>query len=306
MEEAWSMQQFSIKQVEHLSGIKAHTLRIWEKRYHLIAPERNEGKQRKYSNEDLKTILRVVCLYNKGVKISKIASLKEKEIIERIRATDITDNTPVIIPQLLEACIDLDTERFESILKDLEIQYGLEAAIVRVIYPFLETVGLSWLTNRIHPANEHFASHLIEKRIMLATDKLNKNNLDGPSVLLFQPEGEHHEIPLLFINYLLLKNACRTVYFGSGIPVEEIRYYCNHHPVSHIFFHLITNLGNKDPDKYLQQLCNFFPGKIIVASGPCTRSIVYSSEQTVVLHSLNEMIGYIKNLHQSWGVALPH
>lgn len=287
------MDQFSIRQVEQLTGIKAHTLRIWEKRYRLIIPGRSEGKQRTYSNDDLKTILRVVYLYNSGYKISKIAELDEHDLNRKIEALS---GQPVdiesVMPKLMEACIALDAEKMDEIFDDLVAKYDFESVVLRVFYPFLEQVGNAWMTSKIRPNNEHFVSHLISKRIISAIGQFKRKSAwpAQNAVLLFQPEGEYHEIPLLFIEYLLRKRGCRTVYLGSNIALSTLEYYCAHKPVSHLFYHVLTNLGDLDAQDLLDDLVARFPGKKIIASGPSAKMLEKKSENVQVLRSMNAIM----------------
>jgi DNA-binding transcriptional MerR regulator len=291
------MQHFSIRQVEQLSGIKAHTIRIWEKRYKLIVPERSDGKQRTYSNENLKSILRVVYLYKKGLKISKIARLQDDEIIHTIdQVFDAATNARHVMPILMAACIDLDEDRLEEIFDELQSAMDFETLMTTIIYPFLQSIGKAWVTSRVHPNNEHFVSHLVVRRIVSATAELNSTHDSKTLVILFQPEGELHEIPLLFINYLLLKKGCSTVYFGSNIPVNELEYYCSHKPATHILFHVITHLGETEPQLYFDRLSNIFPDKKVVMSGPATGSLVANNPNMEVLKSQEALFDYINRL----------
>lgn len=280
------MQQFSIRQVEQLSGIKAHTIRIWEKRYELIVPGRSDGKQRTYSNEDLKAILRIVYLYRKGLKISKIAGMPEKEIISTInKAIEEGTTTQQVMPALMEACIDLDAEKIDDIFDELESWMPFEEMMLNVVYPFLQIIGMAWMTSKIYPNNEHFVSHLVLKRIISHTEKLDKKRYGNKIIILFQPEGEYHEIPLLFINYLLQKKGCSTVYFGSNISTDSLEYYCSNKSASHIFYHLITNLGDIDAQTYLDKMSCIFPTKQIVISGPLCESLQANAPNVQVLKS---------------------
>ena len=183
------MNFFSIRDIENLTGIKAHTLRIWEQRYQLLNPKRRESKHRFYDNDDLKYILRIAYLYNNGYKISQIASFSEEEITKmalELRPND--DNSEIFINQLTEAAIDLDQTRFDKILHTLVLHAGFEKSIIKVLFPLLKRIGLLWLTGNVIPAQEHFASALIVKKMLVAIDGLEKpaNNCER-KVLLFHP-----------------------------------------------------------------------------------------------------------------------
>ncbi|MES2646112.1 MAG: MerR family transcriptional regulator [Bacteroidota bacterium] len=290
------MQEFNIKQLEQLTGIKAHTLRIWEKRYNLITPDRTGGKHRSYSNEDLKHILRVVYLYNKGIKISKIASLNEKEILHTMN-TDLENGLRAdeVLPGLMEACIDLDEKKIRRILNKVESQFGLEQMIFKLIYPFLEKLGSAWVTGKVLPNNEHFISHIVSSTIILATSRLKveKAKAGDPVFLLFQPKGEWHEIPLLFIRYQLSKVGCKTVYFGSNVGFSAITDYLSVKKVSHIYYHLITALGEQEPQQLMDEMALKYPEITIVASGPSVKEVNANYPNQILLKSQPEISDFI-------------
>jgi len=274
------MQKFTIRDIENMCGIKAHTLRIWEQRYSFFTPKRKESKHRFYDDEDLKHLLRVAFLYHHGWKVSKIATLNEEQIIQTIK--DIEQNTSVQHPfilTLLEAAINFDEKTFNNTLDDLIQRFGLEDCISNICYPFLKRVGLLWMTNNVIPAQEHFSSYLIQHKIIAETQKLPLPNSEEEAFLLFTPDGEYHELPLLFIHYLFKKAGIRTIYLGANIKIDHIREVVKQDAsISSMFLHSITNFTRFDIDDYLEQLCTAFPDKQIIASGasiqPATRNFL--------------------------------
>lgn len=269
------MNFFSISDIENLTGIKAHTLRIWEHRYNLLNPKRKESKHRQYDNEDLKYLLRIAFLYHNGYKISRIARLPEEEIKKLALETSGKENYQVFVNQLTEASIDFDQPRFEKILHNLILHLGFEKTVIQILFPLLNKIGLLWMTDRVSPAQEHFASSLVIKKILVATDGLdnsNGNNIDR-KVLLFSPEGEHHEIPLLFMQYLLKRNGVPFVYVGKNVRFEELMDFCLQHPVTQLYCHLVTNLLSSDLNAYLKRISVAFPDKQIYFSGPQARKV---------------------------------
>jgi MerR family transcriptional regulator, light-induced transcriptional regulator len=266
------MNFFSIRDIENLTGIKAHTLRIWEQRYQLFNPKRRESKHRFYDNEDLKYILRIAFLYNHGYKISQIAGLTQEQIMRRaLEFKPNEDNFDIYINQLTEAAIDLDQVRFDKVLHNLVLHAGFEKSVTRVLFPLLQRVGLLWLTGNVIPAQEHFASALIIKKMLVAIDGLEKpmNNC-GRKVLLFTPVGELHEIPLLFMHYMLKKNGVPHVYLGKNVSLDMLELVCRQHSVNQLYFHVITNLTRCDMKEYVCRLSKLFPDKEIVFSGSHT------------------------------------
>lgn len=290
------MQQFSIRDIEHLCGIKAHTLRAWEQRYQLGISDRPGGQHRVYSNEDLKEWLRISYLYHNGCKISTIAAMSAAEREDRLEKAYATDNPDEgFIHQLIEASLDFNKEKFEKIINAVVLRNGIEHCVQRIFYPYLHRIGLLWLTNHAIPAQEHFASHIIRKKILVAIDGLDKMEAAGPRILLFAPAGEYHEIPLLTAHYFFKKAGLHTVYFGTNVSVESLNYYLRRHAVDYLYTHVITFLQETSPEAYLHELKMHFNGKII-RSGPAFRQLPENTAGEIVLHSLEELIGFSRNL----------
>jgi MerR family transcriptional regulator, light-induced transcriptional regulator len=288
------MHHFSIRDVENLSGIKAHTIRIWEQRYGLCACKRKESLHRYYDNEDLKHILRIAYLYHNGYKISKIANLLPEEIIQLASKKIGLNENDVFVNKLMEACLDYNEERFENILHTTLTMMGLEKWIVQIVYPFMDKIGLLWMTDHVLPAQEHFSSSLILKKIIVAIEMLPRITTDYKHrFLLFAPEGEEHEIPLLLAQYLLKKQNFKTILFGRSVSMDALKYYCTHQPVSHLYFHLITNFTNSETTVYLNMLAKQFPDKKIIAAGPLMKNITGQIPHNVeIIHSLKEMMDF--------------
>jgi MerR family transcriptional regulator, light-induced transcriptional regulator len=291
------MHHFSIRDVENLSGIKAHTLRTWEQRHGLCICKRKESLHRYYDNEDLKHILRIAYLYHNGYKISRIAGLTQEEIIQLAAKRTGGDEYEVFVNQLVEACMDYDQQQFEKILNSTYNMMGLAKCMQNVVYPFMDKIGLLWMTDHVLPAQEHFCSHLVQKKMLTAINSLPPvRNETGYCFLLFAPEGEVHEIPLLLAQYLLKKQGFKTILFGGDISIDALKYYCAHQPVSHLYFHIITNFTNKTPGDYLHELSKEFPGKKIIAAGPLMKKITeVIPANAQIFHSLNEMITFAAN-----------
>jgi DNA-binding transcriptional MerR regulator len=267
------MQFFTIRDIENLSGIKAHTLRIWEQRYNLFIPKRKESKHRIYDNNDLKQLLKISFLYHNGWKISRIASLTHAQIADEIHNTELSSksyNTAVL--KLIEAAIDFDEVKFVNILNEISKAIGFEKCIAEVCYPYLQRIGLLWMTNNLIPAQEHFTSYIIQNRIIAETEKLPLPEKE-PNVILFAPRGEFHELPLLFINYLLRKNGWGVIYLGANIAKEVLKQFTGNQKIEYLFLHLITNFTGWDADVYIEDLQKNFSGKIIVATGAAIQQL---------------------------------
>lgn len=291
------MNFFSISDIQNLTGIKAHTLRIWEQRYKLLHPKRKESKHRLYDNEDLKYILRIAFLYHNGYKISKIAGFSEEEI--KKMALDTTSgkvNYQVFVNQLIEASIDFDQPRFEKILHNLILHLGFEKTVIQILFPLLNKIGLLWMTDKVSPAQEHFASALVVKKILGAVDGLDKPAGDKGSrkVLLFAPEGEHHEIPLLFMQYQLKKNAVPFVYVGKNACLEALKDFSLQHNPTQLYCHLVTNLLSSDLNGYLKRISSAFPDKELFFSGPQARKVDTVPFNMCLLKDEEAMLAFCK------------
>lgn len=294
------MNSFSIKDIENMTGIKCHTLRIWEQRYDLINPKRKESKHRIYDNEDLKYILRIAHLYHSGLKISKIAALNPDQIHRlSLESKNEDEYSKVFINRLIEAAIDFDQAAFEQVLQNVFLRLGFERAMIEVIYPFLTKMGLLWMTDNVIPAQEHFSSNLIRKKMLVAIDGLSIPQPDPKrTVILFTPEGEFHEIPLLFIKYLFKKNQVPFIYFGTNVPLKDIMYYCKLKEADMVFGHIITSV-RYDLNEYIEKLCGTFPDKKVVLSGPLTHIVKKQYPNLTLLKSCDEMLKFPEKLAQA-------
>jgi MerR family transcriptional regulator, light-induced transcriptional regulator len=269
------MHLFTIRDIENLTGIKAHTLRIWEQRYRLMVPERETGRHRTYSNEDLKQLLKISTLYHNGYKISKIAALT-KDQVNKLALDTLVINDPyqLYVSQLVEAAIDFDEIKFDQVINTCMLHYGFEKSIFKILFPFLNKIGLLWMTGHVVPAMEHFGSGLIRKKMLVAIDGLKQPEPGGKmQVLLFTPEYERHELPLLMMQYILKKNNIRCVLFGQHVSIPMLEEYCKVNPVTHLYAHIITYLQRYDIGEYVAELSSKFHDKQIVLSGGIAQSL---------------------------------
>jgi MerR family transcriptional regulator, light-induced transcriptional regulator len=291
------MQQFTIKEVEKLSGIKAHTLRIWEQRYSIIKPLRKPGNHRFYSNDDLKKLLKVVYLNQGGHKIGEIARLSAAELDNLIQPEKGPGRLKdASFLQMTEAIMDFDETRLFEIINHLEARLGFETSIRDVVFPLLNRIGTLWMTNKMMPGQEHFASHIITCKLLEAIDKLpTPSKQQKGRVMLFTPQGEQHEMGLLFIAYLLKRNGFGTVYLGIGPSIDTIKeYYEVHHP-SHLFLFMTSNLQEESPEDYLARLHPKFPKAEIVAAGPVIKMMEHAPPNCLLLKTEENMITFCSN-----------
>jgi len=261
------MGQYSIKELEQLSGIKAHTIRIWEKRHKIIEPSRTATNIRNSFDLDLKKIINVSLLNTYGIKISKIADMSLNDVNKKVlEISELQNDKGVHIDQMVIAMIDMEEELFEKILNNLILRFGFEKTITEIIYPFLEKIGILWQTQNITPAHEHFISNLIRQKIIVAIDGLPIPPKTSKKILLFLPEGEMHELGLLFYHFLIRKSGYRTYYLGQNVPHEDlISVYKVHQP--DFMLTSITSTLTVPIERYLERLANDFEQTKILASG---------------------------------------
>ena len=219
------MASYTIKDLERLSGIKAHTIRIWEKRYGIIEPKRTSTNIRTYCDDELKKILNVSILNKNGIKISNIASLSVNEIGDRVgEILENQSDTDGHIESLILAMVEYDEDRFEKLLSRSIIQLGFEDTVIQVLYPFFVRIGVMWQTNSINVAQEHFISNLVRQKLIVAIDsQIPEKNDDSKKAVLFLPEGELHELGLLFYAYILKKRGHKLIYLGQSVPLVDVR-----------------------------------------------------------------------------------
>src|SRR5829696_1967689 len=263
------MQNFSIRNIELLTGIKAHTLRIWEQRYDFFKAPRKKSQQRFYSNEDLQKLLCISFLYHNEWKISRIAALSDDEIQAEVTKIGMNEsNFQTYLQKLLQAAIDFNEAAFLDVLNSLIKTIGFEKTILEVCYPYLQRVGLLWNTNKVIPAQEHFSSYIIQNRLISETEKFSSFQNEPPEIILFCPENEYHELPLLYLNYLFRKYGWKVLYLGKNIKLDDLKEANAKLPsINYLYLHLVTNFSGFHIDDYFETIHKTFPNKSILASG---------------------------------------
>jgi MerR family transcriptional regulator, light-induced transcriptional regulator len=258
---------YSIKDLEQLSGIKAHTLRIWEQRYNLLCPKRTDTNIRYYDDEDLKHILNVALLNDNGFKISKIAGMTADEIAsEVVKLTNKNLTHDDQIHALTISMLEMDEDRFDKILSTNILKLGFEQTMLNVIYPFMSKIGVLWQTGSIHPAHEHFMTNLVRQKLIVAIDgQMSKGT--GKKFLLYLPENELHEISLLFGNYLIRQKGHKVIYLGQNTPFLDLKCVHDLHKPDYVMTIITTSPNSDNIQEYIYNLSNEFPDSEIIISG---------------------------------------
>jgi DNA-binding transcriptional MerR regulator len=278
------MANYSIKDLENFTGIKAHTIRIWEKRYNIVQPKRTCTNIRYYDDEDLKKLLNISILNRHGVKISNIASIAEESITEKIlNFSQSKNDVESQIEGLVLAMIDLDEMKFEKIFNNSVMNLGFEEAILKLIYPFFEKIGILWQIGTINPAQEHFISNLLRQKLLAAIDGVVKmNNGNIKSFVLFLPEGEYHELGLIFIHYILRKYQHRVYYLGESLPVNGLIEIVNIKKIDYLITSFVSSMSGDEINNYLHKLANHFVDQTIFLTGPRVKSLDFTLPKNII------------------------
>ena len=263
------MGKYSIKELERLSGIKAHTIRIWEKRHDVIRPSRTQTNIRTYSDDDLKKILNISILNNNGYKISQIANFNSSELHQLV--TELAEEKPsaeLYIDQLTLSMVEFDEVKFEELLTGFIAKFGFEKTVTEIIYPFLQKIGILWLSNNINPIQEHFMSNLIRQKIIVAIDALPHDVPENAKkVVFFLPENELHEIGLLFYHYLIKNLGYKTYYLGQYVPLKDLETSVSTLKPDYLISSISNTLTNRKFGELITLLSNKFHNQQIYLTG---------------------------------------
>lgn len=289
---------FTIKELEALSGIKAHTIRIWEQRYHFLKPSRTDTNIRRYSNDELKTLLTVALLNKYGYKISRIDAMSHEERTQAVLELSPQDaSRERLVNRMIGYMIDMKNVEFEKLLNDHIKEEGIEKTITGVIFYFLEKVGILWHTNHILPVQEHIVSNIVRQKILSAIDGLPLAHKPEPVFLLFLPEDEHHEMGLLFVYYLLRKKRLPVIYLGSSVPLKDVQFLFEHTVPDYLYLHLTAFPRRHDLSKYISSLSQKIPRTKILLSGTAIKQYKKPlSRNVVAFQSLEEVMAFFKTV----------
>lgn len=221
------MGKYKISDLANLSGVKPHTIRIWEQRYNMLTPLRTDTNIRYYDDDQLRRLLNIVTLQNAGFKISAIGNLSDEEITNQIELLNNSGGPGIkeesLINKLISAGLTFNEHQFEKAFSNAILSFGITGAYEKVLYPMMNKIGLLWVTEEISPAQEHFISQLIRQKLFAAIDSLEPVSDNAESWLLFLPENEHHELGLLVANYILRTKGINVCYLGADVPITSLK-----------------------------------------------------------------------------------
>lgn len=283
---------YSIKDLEKLSGIKAHTLRIWEKRYAILMPKRTDTNIRYYEDADLQKVLNIALLRKKGYKISKIAALTESDITRltaELSEVDVAFEDH--IDALTMAMFELNEYKFNKILDHYIDQNGFAHTMEEVIYPFLEKLSMMWMAGSIKSAHESFITYFIRRKCIAAIDNIKHSHYDqGPSFVIYLAEKETHELSLLYIHYLLKKQGVEVINLGMSVPLIDLVDTCNIKKPDYIFTMINDSYSHGTLQGYLDDILKYSNNSKLVISGYQTvANKIESHERLLQLNSIEEI-----------------
>lgn len=292
------MTRFTIKDLENLSGIKAHTIRIWEQRYSFLKPQRTNTNIRYYSNDDLKTILNISILNKYGFKISHINKMSAADVQARVAELNIAGaQLQRIVNELIQSMVDLDTIAFEKVLEKQISTNGIEKTIIKIVFPFFERIGILWQTGHINPAQEHLTSNIIRQKLIVGIDQAKPILKVNKSFLLFLPEREHHELGLLLVYYLLKKRGAEVSYIGANVPLKDAQFVAEAKRPDYVYIHLTSTSPGFIFPKFLSSIVEKIPKPKLIISGYPTAGYKKTLPKNVEFkHTLSELVEFISSL----------
>jgi DNA-binding transcriptional MerR regulator len=292
------LNRFSIKDIEILTGIKPHTIRIWEQRYGIIKPQRTATNIRYYTENDLKLMLNVSLLNKMGFKISKITCLKPNEIEHKVLSlVEQANDADINLSALLNCMVRLDEDTFEHLLNKYLETNGLEITMTKILFPFLYRIGLLWQTGSITPAYEHFFTNLVRQKIIAAIDKqVLSPSPDAKRFLLFLPPNEPHELGLLYAHFVIRQRGHRSVYMGLNLPIDHI--ICAHECCQPDF--IVTTLTscikiNAIEEFVVQISKTFSKSRILLSGAQAVNRSLHLPQNVQVISDFDDFIQYIEN-----------
>jgi MerR family transcriptional regulator, light-induced transcriptional regulator len=290
---------YSINDLEKLSGIKAHTIRIWEQRYELISPERTKTNIRYYDDFNLKLLLNIALLNKNGIKISKIATMSKVEIQEKVsQISEVNFQYDTQLDAITIAMIEMDEYKFDRILSSNIQQMGFERTIMEVIYPFLERLSLLWLTGSVNPVQEHFMSYLLRQKVIVAIDREPLvSGKDVKKFLIYLPEGERQELSLLFMHYMLKSRRNQVIYIGQDITLDDLRDTYNIHKPDYVFSLINEPFPKISIQQYIDSVSSLFEKSQVLLSGyQVVNKELKIPQNMTILNSLDDTIQFIDSL----------
>jgi MerR family transcriptional regulator, light-induced transcriptional regulator len=290
------MELYSIHDLDKLTGIKAHTIRVWERRYKIVTPQRTETNRRRYGDDDLRRIINISILRRNGFKISEIASFSSSEIEQKIAfLSKEVFHSDTQIDSMVVSMIEHNEKEINDILVRLMMNRGIEETMEKVIFPFLKRIGVMWQTGSADIGSEHFISNLFRQKLIASIDALSPVPTTGrKKIILFLPENELHEIGLLYFQYLIKKMGHESIYLGQTTPLFAVTYVTAKWEADILVTGLMSGSTEIERDDYLKLLSKTFPQqKILVAGGLAETAIQLKLANVFSLNSAEDLRSFL-------------
>lgn len=290
------MIKYSIKDLEKITGIKAHTIRIWEKRYGIVEPSRTQTNIRYYSDEDLRHLMNVAILNKYGYKISNIQVMTPEEISKSVIDLSFQDlDNDHLVDNLVMAMIELDEQRFDKIISSSIIKQGFEFTFENLLARFLEKIGILWQTGSVNPTQEHFITQLIRQKLILAIDGQQELRKEFKTFALFLPENEYHEVALLYIYFLIRKKGHMVIYLGQNVPLINLKNVFEIHKVDFMLTSIASNLPDEAVSEIILELQHLYGDKKILIGGNCVlKSSVSLPDNFTTFKTLQDFTDFLE------------
>jgi len=290
------MEQYSIRDLEKLSGIKAHTIRVWERRFGILKQHRTETNRRRYGDSELRRLINIAILHRSGFKISVICKLPEQEIEEKVSfLSKDTNQSDTQIDTLITSMIDQNEKAVNELLIRCIMNRGIEDTFTELIFPFLKKIGVMWHTGSLDIGLEHFISNIFRQRIISSIDSLSAGfNKNRKKVILFLPENELHELALLFFNYIIKKAGHETLYLGQSTPLFSAVRVNNSWKADIIVTGVLSGYPEINPEEFISLLAKAFSGqKILIAGVLADHSMKTKFRNIVQIKSSEELKAHL-------------
>ncbi len=289
------MDSFSISELQKFSGIKAHTIRIWEQRYDALKPNRSEGNTRYYNGSQLRRLLNIVSLLNSDYKVSELCSMPDKKLVnlldEKLSQSISVDHAyEYFISQIISSTIQFNEMQFDKLFANCILRFGLKGTYVHIIYPALIRLGVMWSKDAILPAQEHFITNLIRQKLLSAIDALPPSTASTNSWMLFLPEDEFHEAGLLLSNFLIRQMGMKVIYLGANVPFDSLKIAVKEIKPTHLLSFIVRKNNNKQDLDLINLLHKNCPTQKIYLGCDSSRLTELKPRKNFIkLHSVQEL-----------------
>jgi MerR family transcriptional regulator, light-induced transcriptional regulator len=286
------MDHFSISELSRLSGVKPFTIRIWEKRYNALDPDRSPGNTRYYNNKQLRRLLNIVSLMEYDHKISELSAMSDRalfRLIEKRKTQEHDELERFFISQLIAAGYTYDEPHFTNLFAQCVARFGVKNAYIKVLYPMLQRLGILWNSDSINAGNEHFITNLLRQKILTAADLLPSPSIAAETWLLFLPENEFHETGLLMAHYLIRHAGKKSIYLGANLPTDALIAAAAIVRPDNILLFFVQNQTFENKQNFLHTISTSIKSSRIYAAGAQLSGNLAPSKRTHFLQSVSDL-----------------